>query len=367
MVPGQKGCDEHVLSVFTNIPNPYNGHLYQAMRAGGQPVTTTYKGDARSLGRPWELELGPDESVSRNWFMDARAVVHSRRSAILLSGGYIGVEEGLRRLLGSRVARGFWFWGERFMPRPLLGPYRNWYFRRFDGIFAVGSWAAPCYQAVVRPGANVHVLPYTTTMRRPERRPASRPVVGFAGSLIDRKGLDRVLNAMSRIPKTKRPELEVVGSGAQRKSLEELAGVLDVNVTWLGEMNSAELDQVRARWWAQAVPSRYDGWGVVVSEALAGGVPVVVSETVGAGIDLVRNDYNGTRVATDDQWAGSLIRYCDEQRVEREGLRARVVGEEMSSERAAPWLTEVLREGVGGRARSFVAEAWTRALERDPC
>ena len=31
------------------------------------------------------------------------------------------------------------------------------------------------------------------------------------------------------------------------------------------------------------LPSRYDGWGVVVNEALCAGVPVVCSNTTGAG------------------------------------------------------------------------------------
>lgn len=359
--------DDHVLRVFSNIPNPYNGHLYEALRSQGEPVTTRYKGDPSSLGRPWMLDLGPHESVSTGWLSDARAMLRAQRSTVVLTGGYIGVEEVLRRIIAPLVARGVWFWGERFMPRPVLGPYRSWYFRRFDGVFAVGSWAAPCYEAVVRPGTKVHVLPYTTTHRRPARDLAPAPLVGFAGSLIDRKGLDRVVHALSNVPRDKRPEIEVVGSGDQRDSLETLARGAAVEVKWLGEMSSVDLDEVRARWWAQVVPSRYDGWGVVVSEALAAGVPVIVSETVGAGVDLVRDGYNGTRVATNDRWAEAICGYRDEQRVEREGLRARVVGEEMSAEKAAPWLTQVLEAGPSGPARSFVAEAWGRALHRSPC
>ena len=35
------------LGFVTNIPNPYNGHLYAALRATGERVVTTYKGDPK--------------------------------------------------------------------------------------------------------------------------------------------------------------------------------------------------------------------------------------------------------------------------------------------------------------------------------
>ena len=44
------------------------------------------------------------------------------------------------------------------------------------------------------------------------------------------------------------------------------------------------------------LPSRHDGWGVVVNQALAAGLPIIVSDTVGAGLDYVENGINGVRV-----------------------------------------------------------------------
>jgi glycosyltransferase involved in cell wall biosynthesis len=48
------------------------------------------------------------------------------------------------------------------------------------------------------------------------------------------------------------------------------------------------------------LPSRHDGWGVVVNQALATGVPVITSEAVGAGLDYVENGVNGMRVKAGD-------------------------------------------------------------------
>ena len=41
------------------------------------------------------------------------------------------------------------------------------------------------------------------------------------------------------------------------------------------------------------LPSRHDGWGVVVNQAIAAGLPVICSDAVGAAADLVSNGVNG--------------------------------------------------------------------------
>src|SRR6266404_1499463 len=44
------------------------------------------------------------------------------------------------------------------------------------------------------------------------------------------------------------------------------------------------------------LPSRHDGWGVVVNQALAAGLPIIASDAVGAGLDYVENGINGVNV-----------------------------------------------------------------------
>ena len=48
-----------------------------------------------------------------------------------------------------------------------------------------------------------------------------------------------------------------------------------------------------------ALPSRWDGWGLVVNEALAVGVPVIASNACGAS-DLIRQDVNGYVFTSED-------------------------------------------------------------------
>jgi len=41
------------------------------------------------------------------------------------------------------------------------------------------------------------------------------------------------------------------------------------------------------------VPSRYDGWGLVVPEGLASGLPVIASDRMGAALEFVESGRNG--------------------------------------------------------------------------
>jgi glycosyltransferase involved in cell wall biosynthesis len=51
------------------------------------------------------------------------------------------------------------------------------------------------------------------------------------------------------------------------------------------------------------VPSRYDGWGLVVPEGLAAGLPVIATDRMGAALEFVRRGRNGWLVPAGDEEA----------------------------------------------------------------
>lgn len=123
----------------------------------------------------------------------------------------------------------------------------------------------------------------------------------FVGQLIHRKGLDVLLRAVAEL---REPSwrLNVAGSGPQEDEYRALAAELRLGerVRWRGTLPNAEVRQLMADADALVLPSRFDGWGAVVNEALSAGTPVVVSDACGAS-DLVRREEAG-RVAA----AGSV-------------------------------------------------------------
>ena len=48
------------------------------------------------------------------------------------------------------------------------------------------------------------------------------------------------------------------------------------------------------------VPSRYDGWGMVVPEGLASGLPVIATDRMGAAFEFIETGRNGWLIPAGD-------------------------------------------------------------------
>jgi glycosyltransferase involved in cell wall biosynthesis len=102
----------------------------------------------------------------------------------------------------------------------------------------------------------------------------------FVGSLIATKGLDLLIAAVDAARAGGAAvTLDVFGPG------DPTAYAFREGVTrYCGRIPFGETQTVVSGYDALVLPSRYDGWGVVVNEALCAGVPVICSDRVGAGV-----------------------------------------------------------------------------------
>ncbi|MEY3760388.1 MAG: hypothetical protein RIR39_1879, partial [Pseudomonadota bacterium] len=101
----------------------------------------------------------------------------------------------------------------------------------------------------------------------------------FVGSLLPTKGLDIAIAAVTLCQKLSLPiTLDVYGVGDATKYIsDETRGT-----SYCGTIPFGQAQAVIAQYDVLILPSRHDGWGVVVNEALLQGVPVIASENVGA-------------------------------------------------------------------------------------
>lgn len=111
----------------------------------------------------------------------------------------------------------------------------------------------------------------------------------FVGRLIEKKGCEYLIQAMTRVQKTlPDAELHIVGEGILRASLSQRAQELGVRAVFKGPMSSTdvkkELDCARVFCLPSVTASNGDaeGFGMVLLEAQASGVPVVTSARGGA-------------------------------------------------------------------------------------
>ena len=142
----------------------------------------------------------------------------------------------------------------------------------------------------------------------------ARPVVVFVGRLIPEKRPTAVVPALARA-REQIPELraEIYGDGPERenvlRAISELG--LDEYVSAPGFVDADVLERARSSALCLVLPSSREGYGLVVLEAAASGVPVVVvAGPDNAAIELVEEGLNGTvaESATPDDLAEAIIR-----------------------------------------------------------
>ena len=164
--------------------------------------------------------------------------------------------------------------------------------RRAKAIVAIGSRAKNDYQQRF-PNARVEQLPYfcDLTKFKRERPKNPEPVFLFCGQMIERKGIDLLIQAFDRIR----------GNGIKAKLI--LAGretpltqKLHPDIEIAGFTAPSDLPDLFARADVFVLPSRHDGWGVVINQAIGAGLPIISSTAVGAATDLVESGTNGVLV-----------------------------------------------------------------------
>ena len=179
----------------------------------------------------------------------------------------------------------------------------------------------------------------------------------FIGSLIRRKGVDLLLDAVQRLVATGQAvTLDIYGPGDSSK----LANRTDA-IRYCGTVPFGAAQSVISGYDLLILPSRYDGWGVVVNEALCAGVPVVCSTMVGAATLLDSFDAGATFNSGDTE---DLCRVLSGLIDNEAGLMKLQVGASnarqlIQPEIAARYLHEVVM--ALRQKKTVVASPWYRA------
>jgi len=233
--------------------------------------------------------------------------------AVVAGSYFMPAAHAARRWL-TRNCVPWYYWGENPQKKARRGPgrcvkdsYIRCFLRPAAGVLGVGTQACEAYQSLVGTDRPVFNLPYAPNLEPllnpgPEVRYRAKQlragwgiddpfVILFVGSLIERKAPDALLNAFAQCA-CEYPGLRLLfaGGGRLRGRLVHEAGRRGIadRVRFLGFVEGTDLYAAYHSADLFVLPTRtHEGWGVVVQEALAAGLPVLVSDQVGAGSDLV--------------------------------------------------------------------------------
>lgn len=196
------------------------------------------------------------------------------------------------------------------------------------GFVAYGTAAARYLESLGAARERIHVAINTVETEFFRRATAelrdsslSQEVLAI-GDLTTRKGIDLLLPAFARVA-ADRPaaRLTLVGDGPERRRLESLAADLGIaaRVNFAGYQQRDRIPAFLARARCLVFPTRFDIWGLVLTEAMAAGVPCIASSRAGATEDLIRDGGNGFSVdcAQTSALADRLARLLDDEGLAR--------------------------------------------------
>lgn len=342
------------VAFFSVVPSPYQRDLFATLARRPELDVSVFYLEAAAPDSPWpEKPLADYEQIlPGKWFTLGSARVHVNWQLPSLAEFDVVVMNSLMSVTAQRLMRGplrrarWVFWGERLRARaPNFRQRAHDFFtaplHRANAIVGIGSLAQRDYAARF-PEPRHFCIPYHCELApflqaRVSEKDESALTFIFCGQMIARKGVDVLLAAFRAVAgKFPRVRLLLVGREAGLPAmLAELPHEVRERIAYAGFQPPEALPEFFKKADVFVLPSRYDGWGVVVNQALGAGLPILCSDTVGAAHDLVENGVNGLTFPPDD---ASALAQAMERLAAQPGLCAQWGA--ASRAKAAEWLPE---------------------------
>jgi len=336
------------------VPSPYQRDLFRALARHPEIALKVFYMETASPDSPWpEKPLEAHEQILPGfWRPLGSARLHVNWDLPNPEDFDVFVLNSLVSLTAQWLMRfrlkntPWFFWGERMRPRghgwrQMLHDLMTAPLHRATGIVAIGTHANADYRERF-PEPEHLSIPYFCDLQpfmdatRPARN-SGEIVFLFCGQMIARKGVDHLLEAFGQlVANNANVKLLLVGREAELPQLlQQATPSTRERITYAGFQPPEELPRFFAQADVFVLPSRYEGWGVVVNQALGAGLPVICSEAVGAAYDLVDEGVNGMKFETGNvnALANKMQRFVTEP-----ALSVRFG--EISKRKAQDWLPE---------------------------
>lgn len=356
------------LTIWMNMPSPYQSDLFRDLVASGKVelqviFARKLSQERQQLGWPRELAGYPYYFLPSNSLVDALRLAWRQRRRFHIVNG-LWVESSFAAALVMLALSGSAYVIYSEAPDPALHRtagkkllrtvFGRGIARRAAGVLPVSHFGVEFYRTLGVSEDRIYPFGYFRAGAQPPRHLQSQHKIEvvYIGQVIYRKGIDLLLEAIAPLfQEYPMLSLTIIGTGDLLDTLQEQTHTLDIReqVTFAGALSSEKILTRLQEASILVLPSRWDGWGMVVNEALSVGVPVIVSDRCGAA-DLIRNGENGYIFQNEDVAA---LRQCLTSFLSRRATwedlcaNATAVGSRISTEAVAPYLIRCLQHMTG--------------------
>lgn len=177
-----------------------------------------------------------------------------------------------------------------------LRKFRVMYADRIDGILATGNLGIECFKNAGFDDSKIFDFGYFTGTERDFVAPdsssikdhqndyAKKPDLLFVGSINHRKNIINLVRSLKKMQHLFN-SFEICGGGElEPQLLKEIDECKSIR--FLGTIDNDKVKMLMKKRDILILPSRFDGWGAVVNEALENGMRVLASEKCGSSVLL---------------------------------------------------------------------------------
>lgn len=303
---------------YSVIPSPYQRDLFYELSSLPDIDLSVFYWEASVSDSPWPTKaLQSYEQVMPGYSLtwgSARFRINwhwpqlHTADVVILNGYQNSVAQQILHTEAKKIP--CLFWGEKMVAdsRGLKGHLQKILAQGLThckGIVAIGSKAEQDYRQRY-PNKKIFNIPYYCDLSSFSQQIPDRPrnpiTILFCGQMISRKGVDILLKAFQRLlDDGYHARLLLVGREADLpQMLKPLPDRIKQHIKFAGFQAPDDLPHFFRKADIFVLPSRYDGWGVVVNQALGAGLPIICSDAVGAAQDLIESGANGFIVPSGD-------------------------------------------------------------------
>jgi len=308
------------LTVYTNMPTPYQLDFFEALSK--LFVLRVIYFSVRESDRQWNLPIEnqnyetvllKDNTIASIFhkkfpsFHFSNQIINTflsdKNQFLIVNGTYWSPNVLLLILLAKIRKKTIFFYGEALFPvknkfqfllkKVFLSPILLW----TNGIIAVGTRAMTSYRNY---GYRKKILniPYNIDTAKFEKKNVdaskldllrarfaseNKVVLLTSSSLITRKGVDIIIAAYKEASNHS-SVLIIIGDGPEMQHLKQLAYGFE-GIHFVGFVEKQDIPYYFLMSDVFIFASLYDGWALVINEAIAAGLAIICSNSVGAAAD----------------------------------------------------------------------------------
>ncbi len=306
--------------LITNMPTWHQVELFNEITKLNAFEFTVYYTRKMSAGRLWNIpkNLGhehvflPEIRFKDHWYINTnilKLLNDISLSNLVIVGQYASFTMQIAMFFCSIKRIPWVFWSEaicgvKYGDKPLfkseilrkvsrliaLYPIRKWPVQ----CWAIGDFALSSFNKMLKHKRFEKFLYYFDSYHFRKDTSKNNKLFTFlwSGSLSKRKGFDIVVEAVKKLDNRYREKFKIIILGAG--DLENLiTEELNSYFSFKGFVQHENVHNYYHECNAYLFPSRYDGWGMALIEAMASGLAVVASSQSGAAVEVVENEKNG--------------------------------------------------------------------------